>query len=313
MSQLLKSMCSLIGVIGVLSADTTPVLDIPFEKDGRKWKEGFQQTFPDKSIVEYVLNNENINNWTELVTVQTFQDVPEEPAAFYDRFMDLLKQNIGTNLQTKLISKEPNSVLGEWWIKGLGQSDQHELVRVFKSGSDIVVAHYVIKNVDEMPKHRTVWEEILKNLAIKQQIYKNNGYSMTLPGNWTTTETAFENLVKKSFQDPTNRISVQDVEIGTVGSESPAEKIKEASGDLNLWGEFDKFETLKLDDGQDVKMLVYKPRKQFRDFETVSLLAPIVRGDKFYLISATIPASDAAARSQVDAIIKSFKLESKKE
>ncbi len=309
MSQLLKSMCSLLGMFGVLCADTTPIFQIPFEKDGRKWREGFQQTFADKSIVEYVLGNENVNNWSELVTVQTFSDVPEGPEAFYDRFMDLLKQNLGANLHSNLISKDANSVLGEWWIKGLGDSDQHELVRVFKSGSDIVVAHYVIRNPDEMSKHKAVWEDILKNLTVKQQIYKNDGYSFVLPGNWTTEEAEFENLVKRSFHDPANRIVLQDAEVGAAGPESPADKIKEASGDLNLWGEFDKFDTIKLNDGQEVKVLVYKPRKKFRDFETISILAPIVKGDKFYLIAASYPADDSAARTQIEDVIKSFKLE----
>lgn len=311
MSQLLKSMFSLVGLFGALCADTVPVLDIPFDKDGRQWKEGFQQTFPDKSIIEYVLSNESVANWSELVTVQMFSDVPDNAEAFYNRFMELLKQNVGANLQTKVLSKEPDSVLGEWWIKGLGQSDQHEIVRVFKTGNDIVVAHYVVKNLDEMPKHKAIWEEILKNLKVKQVVYKNAGYSLTLPADWTTEETSFENLVKKSFEDPSKRITVQDAEVGQVGKEAPADRIKDASGDMNLWGEFDTFETVKLNSGDEVKVLVYKPRTKFRDFETVTLLAPIVKGDKFYLIAATYPSNDPKAREQVDSILKSFNVEPK--
>lgn len=304
-------MCGLVGLFGVLCADTVPVFDIPFDKDGRQWKEGFQQTFPDKSIIEYILSNENVNNWSELVTVQMFSDVPDNAEAFYNRFMSLLKDKIGANLEVKLISKEPDSVLGEWWIKGLGQSDQHEIVRVFKNGDDIIVAHYVVKNLEDMPKHKAVWEDILKNLKVKQVVYKNEGYSLTLPGDWTTQETSFENLVKRSFEDPTHRITVQDAEVGSAGPVAPADKIKEASSDLNLWGEFDRFETLKLNSGDDVKVLVYKPRQKFRDYETTTLLAPIVKGDKFYLIAATVPSNDPKAREQAETILKSFKLDTK--
>lgn len=311
MSKLMKSMCSLLGFFGVLCADTTPVLDIPFDKDGRKWKEGYQQTFPDKSIVEYVLSTENVNNWSELVTVQMFSDVPDNATEFYDRFMKLLKENVGANLHMNEISKTPNSVLGEWWIKGSGAGDQHELVRIFKTGNDIVVAHYVIKNLDEMPKRKAVWEDILNNLKVRQQVYKNKGYTLTLPGDWTIHEAEFENLVKRSFADAADRITVQDVEIGEAGTEPPAEKIQEASKDLNLWGDFDKFETIKLNDGQEVKILVYKPRTKFRDFETINLLAPIVKGDKLYVMAATIPSNDPKAREAAEGIIKSFKLESK--
>ncbi len=303
----------LFGAALTLHADLTPVIDFSLKKDGRQWREEIHDERPDRSIREYVLDKENTQNWTEMFTLQYFHDVPETPQKFFEDFIRHLKETIQPHQLTyKVISQDKNSLLGEWKIKEGGPIDQMELVRIMKQGEDLVLIHYVTKNVNMKKAIRSTWESILNEVKFDQVRYSRDDYSIVIPSDWEVKETKMGEGVKRSFENPNHTISLLDAEVFKIQTKSPEEFLKEASADENLWGEFDKYETLPLNNGTSVKTMIYKPRIKYRDYKTVTILYPIVVKDMLYLTSATFPAKDYKQDKQVvEKIVKSFQVKGK--
>lgn len=303
----MKYLLSLTLLTGIVFADFEPVVEIPFKIDGRPWKEGFAAKEAEQGIIEYVVSDENVNNWNELVTTQYFFNAPDSAEQFYNRFIKLLQEGVDSSkLKTRIISKDANSVLAEWTLQGTDNNDQHEWIRIIKQGDSLVLLHYVTKNLNEIEKRRPAWEQILNQTTITQWNYSNKDYSLKLPPNWQLVQAPVGDLVKEAFEDDSHKISLQSAEIANLNGRKADDLVKEASSDLNLWGEFDKQEKVTLDNGQEFDLIVYKPRKKFRDYETVSMLAPIVSNSKIYLFVATVPADDAGAKDKVVNVLKTF-------
>lgn len=146
-----------------LEAELNP---IKLSFDGREWVLGYQNQEDQGIINEFVLKGESVENWSELMTVQSFwgdryKDVT--PAIFYDKFVKLLKNQV-PGVQVKLIEQDPNSVIFEWWMQG--NDPQHEWVRVLKDTNGYYVLHYATKKLDQVSKQGPIWTKLLKEARV---------------------------------------------------------------------------------------------------------------------------------------------------
>lgn len=145
--------------------------DQPLQIDERKWKLGHEASDEGKLTREYVLENEDPNNWTELFSIQQFTDVPVPPANFFKLFVEGLKQAVPQNkIESRVISESPNVLLGEWWIDDKSSNDQHEWIKIFKDKDDILIVRYTTKKMNDIEAVRKKWESILNGFQAKKEV-----------------------------------------------------------------------------------------------------------------------------------------------
>lgn len=145
-----------------------PTIEYSLEQDGRKWKLGYNAKNDQISVVEYLLDNESVECWSELVTTQSVIGVKLSLEQFFDTFIAQLKESVpGSKINARLISRGPNNLFGEWWIHDDSKDDQHEWIQIFKEGDNIASLRYTTKNFSNLEARRKVWENILGSAKLQ--------------------------------------------------------------------------------------------------------------------------------------------------
>ncbi len=140
-------------VLVVLGLGVAPGCATPLETTGMQipesnWRVGFAHDFNRKlfgflpgpgygqgTIVEFIRENEHIERWTRLITIQFFEGVMEAPEDYAERARADLA-GLCPDLVWKVLSEQPNSVTYVWSISGCSnQDDQEEIVRLLR-GND---------------------------------------------------------------------------------------------------------------------------------------------------------------------------------
>jgi hypothetical protein len=139
---------------------------LQFSFDNRPWKRAFENSNSQASIVEFTLKTENVDNWTELVTVQKLVPISATVENYYLEFMHNLRKAVNPEkVYSRLINKNDTSGLFEWWIDGKGPNAQHEWFKLIKTPNATLILRYTTKKLDDVEKVRGPWEKIL-NAAV---------------------------------------------------------------------------------------------------------------------------------------------------
>lgn len=139
--------------------------------DDREWILGWSKPSTNGEVFEeYVLSNEKVESWSELVSIQIFPGLQNDTNL--DVFEGSNKSQLGTicpNIVWNSISQEENERFWSWDLSDCkGQPDQAELVRAFKTDEAIHVYHYAIKR-SPMPKDlQDKWINIFKSYKIEK-------------------------------------------------------------------------------------------------------------------------------------------------
>lgn len=133
--------------------------------DGRNWKVVTDDAQDQIKIKQYILENEQPENVTELFTITEMTDVNITPSEYFSQFVtELQKRYSDYKVESKIINQQTNSLFGEWWIDGQSpDKNQHEWIRIMKKGNDIAVLRYSTMHTDEIDSTRKTWESILSN------------------------------------------------------------------------------------------------------------------------------------------------------
>jgi hypothetical protein len=154
---LLSFLCPLHGIENVTSLSL----------DGRIWILGWEDNKDGISYKEFVVNNENVENWTELFSVQLLQDVSANSEEFYGIFIQGVTLAYPLNqLENRIIKKEKGTLFGEWWIHDKTNNDKHEWIRVFNDGNQMYVIRYTTKKINGVESQRKDWEKILGQMDL---------------------------------------------------------------------------------------------------------------------------------------------------
>lgn len=119
----------------------------------RSWVIGSKQKLPGGSVVAWVPEGQNVNQWQELITVQVLPfESGNSPKKFAKQMRkDILK--VCRNASWETVKESSEEVLYEWQAQNCtGQTDQVEIGRIIqgsmKTGSrNIVVLQYATKNL----------------------------------------------------------------------------------------------------------------------------------------------------------------------
>jgi hypothetical protein len=135
--------------------------------DGRDWKIGYQASNVQQSIIEYVLEGEVVENWSELATVQTMFNLPK---ASPNEFMEDLKVAMKArcpDVVWNVLNKSDNDILYEWIITTCSATySQHEIARIITGEHNLYIIHYVTKTTPTSPEVRQKWIDLLKSVTL---------------------------------------------------------------------------------------------------------------------------------------------------
>ena len=136
--------------------------------DERAWKEGYRGQQGDQYLVEFILEGQTAQTWTELVTVQVFPGAQARTSA--KRMIEMMHQVMArttSRLSWRELAAGERDGLYEWWGAGDPRvPDQHELVRILVGREGIHVVHYAIKSGQLAPAKRQQWLRLLKSVRL---------------------------------------------------------------------------------------------------------------------------------------------------
>ncbi len=133
--------------------------------DEREWKIGFEAQQGNEKIIELVLENDDINNWKELFTVQQFEGLPVSAA----QFVAVLKEASQTNLpehetlRFQLIQSDSAQIFESSFISdqakdsSLLSSDEYNIGRVLKGESALYYLRYSTKDAKQFEQNKQAW------------------------------------------------------------------------------------------------------------------------------------------------------------
>ena len=138
--------------------------------DDRLWKLGWSQNQGDAVYEEYVVNEESVENWSELVTIQFFPGLQKQTSP--DIFESSQKANLLSvcpETKWESVSQSDNDRIWKWSIKGCqGQPDQSEIARLKMTDEGFHVWHYAIKESPMSHEKETLWLAKLKSIEISK-------------------------------------------------------------------------------------------------------------------------------------------------
>jgi hypothetical protein len=121
------------------------------------------------SIAEYVREGDDINNWKELVTLQTWGKSSHQPPP--DEMLKSLQttrdKECPNSTLWNVIAKEATSILYEWHAKPcLGWPEQCEIARLIIGNRLVFALRYAAKRPQLPPETRSKWIKTFSEVTI---------------------------------------------------------------------------------------------------------------------------------------------------
>ena len=148
----------------VLNGCAAPIEHIVVPGGQPGWKVGYEERerFSNNNIREIIPQNENIDNWTKMITIQFYSGRKDDPEKFEKALEASMKKRCKETIW-KVINKDNKSILYEWSINNCAPNpDQHEISRIFLGNDGLHRAAYTEK-VENM--QRATHDEWVKRLS----------------------------------------------------------------------------------------------------------------------------------------------------
>ena len=141
-----------------------------FTFDGRIWEIGNQwENIEEKQkVIEYVLNGESVENWSELVTSS---QVVLSGQVTLDNYIETIQSMLSKDcpsLKWDILKRDGNNVILEWRHKGChGFPPQDNISRITKVGNNIYMLSYVMKTEELSNDKREKWFSVIENAILR--------------------------------------------------------------------------------------------------------------------------------------------------
>jgi hypothetical protein len=140
-----------------------------FNLAGKEWRLRFKDETNSAKLQEYLTQNENINKWTELLTLQRFKyKFAKEvtPHFFAEKEITSLKEKC-PDCMTAVVDASPEETIMEFRVLAPVDKQQDELQRIIKKpDGQIVILHYAVKKNDMGEAERAKWLAALKSVNL---------------------------------------------------------------------------------------------------------------------------------------------------
>lgn len=163
-----------------------------FPLDGRTWKIGYQDLSDNQSIIEMVLSDEDILNWTELFTIQSFYDLkdasPKDFAAALEKaYKDSILKRVDTKIQFNWNESDPSNIIESTFAeKNTNENNinqnEFNVGRIVKGKEGIYYIRYSTKERKAFDETKDKWINRLKEayLAENSNAEKKKGHWYSL-------------------------------------------------------------------------------------------------------------------------------------
>jgi hypothetical protein len=154
-------------------APTVVQAEIPerwvFSFDSREWQVGYQAGNSQRTIREYVLKGQTVENWTELVTSLYMAD-NVAPRALFEQFRKDLARDC-PSLRTSIIEESADTIIFEWQHDGCrGFPAQHEIRRITRGRTGCLTLSFVEKTSQLTAEKRATWIAVLKAASVRPDV-----------------------------------------------------------------------------------------------------------------------------------------------
>jgi hypothetical protein len=145
--------------------DYRPVLPatshtVAISLDGRPWHVGHRVVNGRQSTVDYLLPNENIQNWRELVSVDQLFELTLEGVTPRRWLEDLNArfERAASEVRIEVLVDQPDRVVFAWSPPGLPEDRSHqEVVVVMRGDRDLYMVTYRKRETDIREEERVAW------------------------------------------------------------------------------------------------------------------------------------------------------------
>jgi hypothetical protein len=163
----------------------TETVNPPF--GDRDWELGNRFAEGNRVVLEYVLSGETVENWSELITVQSFVDATMTPR---DLLSVLQQQTLKDcpNAMWNVIRQSDSDIVVEWRTEGCvgpaDSDDQYEITRALSGPLALHTVSYVTKRQPHLPEtERSEWIDRIGRAELIVQIgvvdYASRNYPVT--------------------------------------------------------------------------------------------------------------------------------------
>ena len=165
-------LCLIVSAAGATPKDKSEELNFQMEPG---WRVGNSAKGPNhSSIIEYIREGDDINNWRELVTIQSVRKsrgVPSSPDEMLKVLKAIREKDCPSSTEWNVIDKNENSILFEWQAKPcLGWPEQHEIEKIIDGKHSHFVLHYAARVYQLPADARTKWIKKFGEATILQQL-----------------------------------------------------------------------------------------------------------------------------------------------
>ena len=271
----------------IAAADTPPLLDFSFGPDGRQWKLDSVNEADGRTIHEYYLEGEAPDDWTEKVTVHSFDSFPNiTPEEYVHVFMQGFQKEYGNqDVYYRILKQNRYTVFWEWWVGEGTTNERHEWVRFIKGKGNAAVIRYSMKNAKNYSQAE-VWKAIIWNGTLKNRqtrfsklresspnigefnyfVFEADGFYFFVPRTWTIKkEVTDENQTISLIHAPLDKAVIFPIKFYIFKNKQDPMKVietRDAWIKTKEYGEVDTTENISLDNGLNAAMITYKPRDQ---------------------------------------------------
>lgn len=158
--------------------------------DGRKWNIGYQAKNDEGSIIELILQNEEIQDWTELFTIQHFKNISISGEEYVKNLEKTSREKVKKpqSLKFQLIEADPVNLFESSFIFDRSDKkaysiigyDEFNLGRVLKGETDLYYIRYSTKDKELFEANKEDWVD---RLALA---YLASAPHPTQEGQWIT-------------------------------------------------------------------------------------------------------------------------------
>lgn len=153
----------------VVAPSVTPASHSLLVMGGKQWRLRYRAENNDSKIMEFVVNNENLTKWNELLSFQLFKmKFPAEvtPLQFAEKELANLRER-GLKCTSTTLNTSAQEVMIEFSVISPPNQVQDEIQRIIRTPNDeFIIWHYAIKKSDMGQTQRAVMATAIKELNI---------------------------------------------------------------------------------------------------------------------------------------------------
>jgi hypothetical protein len=186
--------------------------------DARTWKIGFQAQNENENIVELILQNDDINHWSELFTVQQFDNLPVSATEFVAILEKTSKENTlpHQTLRFQVLKPHAMHLFESSFISqqkenfALPVNDEYNIGRILEGKSTLYYLRYSAKDVRLFEQNKESWIERLKLAYVASEPRPNQ------QGRWFsfTSKQVYDQGQPLAFQSPYQFIENHEMGFG---------------------------------------------------------------------------------------------------